>query len=62
MFAQRSGQNPNALARFQNALEQDGFDVSTGAAGSEQRMSAPPVHPPFPRKDFTAACGSLAFC
>lgn len=32
-FAQHAGQDANALARFQNALKQDGFDVIPGAAG-----------------------------
>ncbi len=34
VFAQRAGQNPDALVRFQNELKQDGFEVSAGAAGS----------------------------
>jgi hypothetical protein len=29
-LSQRAGQDPNALAKFQNALNQDGFDMSTG--------------------------------
>jgi hypothetical protein len=32
-FAQRAGQDPDSLARFQKALERDGFDVAPGAAG-----------------------------
>jgi hypothetical protein len=31
-FSQRAGQDPNALIRFQNALNQDGFDVNQGVA------------------------------
>ena len=31
-FAQRAGQDHDALARFQNALKRDGFDVTPGAA------------------------------
>jgi hypothetical protein len=31
-FAQGAGQDPDALARFQDALESDGFDVNPGAA------------------------------
>jgi hypothetical protein len=31
-FGQRAGQGPDALIRFRNALEQDGFDVIPGAA------------------------------
>lgn len=31
-FAQQAGQDLNSLARFQNALRQDGFDVTPGAA------------------------------
>jgi len=31
-FSQRVGQDPHALARFQHALKQDGFDVTPGAA------------------------------
>jgi hypothetical protein len=34
-LAQRTGQDPldpNALARFKNALDRDGFDVTPGAA------------------------------
>lgn len=31
-FAQRAGQNPNALGTFTTALEQDGFDVVPGTA------------------------------
>jgi hypothetical protein len=30
-FAQRAGEDPFALARFQDALRQDGFDVTAGA-------------------------------
>jgi hypothetical protein len=29
-FSQPPGQDPNALIRFQNALQQDGFDVYPG--------------------------------
>lgn len=32
-FAQQAGQDPDALVKFQNALRQDGFDVTPGAAG-----------------------------
>lgn len=32
-FAQRARPGHGALARFQNALTQDGFDVTPGAAG-----------------------------
>ncbi|HYN14531.1 MAG TPA: hypothetical protein VES66_01930 [Terriglobales bacterium] len=31
-FSQREGQDRHALAKFQNALKQDGFDVTPGAA------------------------------
>jgi hypothetical protein len=31
-FSQRAGQDPDALVRFQNALKQDGFGVTAGAA------------------------------
>ncbi|RII28597.1 MAG: hypothetical protein CXR31_01580 [Geobacter sp.] len=32
VFAQQAGQDPRALARFQSALNEDGFDVTPGAA------------------------------
>jgi len=33
-FAQRAGQDPDALVKkFRNALSQDGFDVTPGLAG-----------------------------
>ncbi len=32
-FAQQARQDPDALVRFQNALKQDGFDVTPGLAG-----------------------------
>jgi hypothetical protein len=33
-FAQQAGQDPNSLVRFKNALNQEGFDVNPGLAGS----------------------------
>ena len=33
-FAQRAGQNPDPLVRFQNALDQDGFDVTPGGVAA----------------------------
>jgi hypothetical protein len=34
VFAQRAGQDFNSLARFQNGLRQEGFDVTLGLAGA----------------------------
>lgn len=49
--AQRAGQDPNSLIRFQNALQQDGFDVTAGATTVLTPVKAWCVGPPIPGYD-----------
>ena len=50
-FSQPAGRDPNALIRFQNSLQQDGFDVNPGAAIALNFVAAWCAGTPFPGID-----------